>query len=57
MLVKENQKIGYILKPIYKDYLLKTIVVITVLGEKTKYYHTGIKHLEINLKKKVIRDL
>lgn len=57
VLVDNNKKIGYILKLFYNDYLLKTIVVITVLGHKRKYYNNGVKHIEITLKKKIIRDL
>lgn len=53
VLVRNNIKIGYIVKPIYKDYLLKTLVVVTVIGHKQKYHGSNIKRLEITLKKKL----
>lgn len=53
LVLKLNRKsIGFIIKPAYYDYLLRTLIVVTVLGSQTRYFSKEIKKIEINLTRK-----
>ena len=45
----DKKSIGFIIKPAYYDYLLRTIIVVTVLGSQRRYFSKEIKKIEINL--------